>query len=46
MMAYAQRADKGTNHGSNIQNAAALVAREINDPVRALEFTKPRRTKI
>src|SRR5262249_41978617 len=26
MMAGAHRADKGTNHGSNIQNAAALVA--------------------
>ena len=31
---------------SSYQKLTALVAREITEPVSALEFTKPRRTKI
>jgi len=40
------KAESGAKKGSNNQSTAALIDNEINDPVIALDCTRPRRIKI
>ena len=40
------KAESGAKKGNSSQSTAALIDNEINDPVIALDCTRPRRIKI